>query len=126
MAKERITEEKVEEGLTKAIFGSKVRPDVFEALLKGEISINKLSKQLNVSVATLLTSIAPLLLYRVVDVSLGGSDKSVALGRGIPTNQKTKDLVNELARNVMRTKETIRKLSLEIVESETHPRASPH
>ncbi len=110
-------EEKVEKGLTKAIFGSKVRPDVFEALLKGEISVNDLARSLNVSVATLLTSIAPLLPYRIVNISLG-TEKSIALGHGVPTNGKTKELVNELAKGVIRTKETIKKLSQQIAESE--------
>lgn len=110
-------EEKVEEGLTKAIFGSKVRPDVFKALLTGEISVNDLAKKLNVSVATLLTSIAPLFPYRIVNVSLG-SEKSIALGHGIPTNAKAKKLVNELAEDVMKTKGTIRKLSQLLAEDE--------
>lgn len=99
------------------MFGSKVRPEVFASLLKGEISVNELAKRLNVSVATLLTCIAPLLPYRVVNMSLSGG-KSIALGHGIPANEETRKLVDELAKDVAKTRKTIKRLAREIAESE--------
>lgn len=108
---------RIENGVTEAIFGSKIRPEVFEELLAGEISISELAISLGVSQSTLLACIAPLLPYRVVDVS-HGMEKSVALGHGIPTSDKAKELVSKLAMDVVRTRETIRKLAHEIAKHE--------
>jgi len=91
---------------------------VFEALLSGKMTIGELAKSLHVSVATLLTSIAPLVPYRIINVSLG-PEKSLALGQGISTNDEAEKLVNELAKDVMKTKATIRKLAEEIAKTES-------
>lgn len=107
----------VERGLTKALFGSQIRPEIFEPLIKGEITVSDLAKQLEVPVATLLTCIAPLLPYRIVTMSLG-PEKSIALGYGIPADSERQELIAELAKDVMKTKETIRKLSHIIAKNE--------
>jgi len=90
---------------------------VFEALIDGRATIGDLAKSLKVSVATLLTSIAPLVPYRIINVSLG-SEKSLALGQGISTDDDAKKLVNELAKDVIKTKATIRKLAEEMAKNQ--------
>jgi DNA-binding IclR family transcriptional regulator len=107
-------EDKVEECLTKAIFGSKVRPNVFEALANGRMTISELSKSLGVSPATLITCIAPLLPLRIIDMSVE-PERSIALGPSNPEESEKSELVDELARRVAETKDTIRKLSHLIV-----------
>ena len=112
---EKSFEKSVEDGLTKAIFGSRIRPEIFEKIIEGRMTIKELAEKLEVTPATVISCINPLLPYRVIDVSVGRTEKAIGLGPAVK-DIEGEELVGKLAENVIDTKKTIAELAKKIAE----------
>jgi len=96
----------IRQGLTKALFGSEIRPYVVKYLLKnGSSKLSDISSDLNVTQASVLTSIQPLINKRIINVDISGIKK-------YSINESLGPKVIELAQNICKVLDDIEKYAI--------------
>ncbi|MCX6821509.1 MAG: hypothetical protein NTW30_01895 [Candidatus Aenigmarchaeota archaeon] len=97
----------IEQGLVKALFGSRVRPFAIKYLYEhGKGKVSDISEYLGVSPATLITAISPLISLGIINIDVSGKEREFYL------NERLSPKVMDLAQNVTKTLENIEKYSV--------------